>query len=1240
MRKFWKNTLIALSALTMCTALGACNGTNDVEKATIAPQTYRVAKMGESVSLADVTAKDGAGNAVSVAFQVTDEQGKAVSVSGGAFTPTANGKYKVVCTTAAKDCAPVEFYVYATADGSAYQLTAPTDVPETVEWGTECVLPLAYGEHVVNGEQIADFVVFDEDGNIVHTAPDRFVANELGTYTVEYRLGDKKEKYEIVCQDTSAPIVILRNNMTSDPKYGDNFLLPYIGVIDASEDESKRVVKVYSEDTDREMDISAKNRITIDASRYFIYEIYVEDTGGRGATYQFRIDRAYNAAIDDIPITLNGNTFSWENTAERNFEGYPAVTGYEISLDGGETYPYEVDAQTFSYTIESKEFCSVCVREKVANGVELAKSSTLPFDGKLAKNELSAFDSANYLQTVAPGSYTPFDWNSKNSLRFKFNPDGYRGLTGGVMLAQSDNHCAMNVRFAKTQKVLADSVLVIKMYASDVEKWVRIAGFGKDSIGVPMSDFGWQPATWQEISLPVVSTFGVKVGDTLEGVQILFKELVAIADIRMVSLQEGLSGDQVANFDLAQYEAMVTVPSDWGSGSALGFGARFYMKQSIELDGYGDVTDGVLKMYSSGYAGVRIEFPRKVQVTDNSFLVLKLYTDTNHVPRLRKYGTAGDSGSEGFPLDAYGLQGKKWQEISVPVTAFGYEDGETLEGVEFTYYIGTAYISEISLLDYSDDLNAVKNGVTGSQVANYDVDGYKHYVSVSSASYEIKNGLLTFTDASPYNWQTLTFANEQTVSAGDYIVIRMWTDVRTRIRLGSSTSTGEDLFHAQAGGVWHTEWSYVVSTLNEQTNTMSPGLQTVIIPVARLGCEPNTKIGSIAFAAWEDGKAGAFCIDYIEYISMANNEAGTLADLSKEENVNLALNHTNKYLGCATYGGVDKLSFDSEEKAVKASITGSYRGVRIYFAPLTVQANTFLSIRLKYAPATDNTWVYLGKPGTPADSVAQTEAVKGTVGSSMDTQRFVEKVKVGEWCTVTVNPFDYYNMEIGSTISYVDIYFQDGDLLVKNVTTSTRTIDTLVLGDSYTSRDYWHNVESDLAEVNAFTIGISGAKVSDWVSRLEIIKAYNPKHVVIHVGVNDINKGQSGADCGQEITELITAIQTALPNAKVFYIAISENKNYPQKWEEYAKSNAVVQEFIKQTANAYYIDFFTAQREHNDEWANGGYLTGNGATHLNAEGYAYLTKMVLKAIEKAYDISPDPSYGWQDGNDFGGADIY
>lgn len=1236
MKKIWKNTLIGLSAFVMFSALGACNGTNDVEKATIAPQTYRVAKTGESVSLADVTAKDGAGNAVSVAFQVTDEQGKAVSVSGGAFTPTADGKYKVVCTASVKDCTPVEFYVYATADGSAYQLTAPTDVPETVEWGTECVLPLAYGEHVVNGEQIADFVVFDEDGNAVHTAPDRFVANELGTYTVEYRLGDKKEKYEIVCQDTSAPIVILRNNMTSDPKYGDNFLLPYIGVIDASENESKRTVKVYSEDTDREMEISSKNRITIDASRYFIYEIYAEDTAGRGATYQFRIDRKYDAAIDGIAIELKENTFSWERTSERTFVGYPTVTGYKISLDGGGTYPYEVDAQTFSYTIESKEFCSVCVREKVENGVQVAKSSTLPFDGKLAKNELSAFDSANYLQTVAPGSYTPFDWNSNNSLSFKFKSEGYNGVTGGVMLAQSDNHCAMNVRFAKTQKVLADSVLVIKMYASDVEKWVRIAGFGKDSIGVPMSDFGWQPATWQEISLPVVSTFGVKVGDTLEGVQILFRELVAIADIRMVSLQEGLSGDQVANFDLAQYEAMVTVPSEWGSGSALGFGARFYMKQSIELDGYGDVTDGVVKMYSSGYAGVRIEFPRKVQVTDNSFLVLKLYTDTNHVPRLRKYGTAGDSGSEGFALDAYGLQGKKWQEISVPVTAFGYEDGETLEGVEFTYYIGTAYISEISLLDYSGELNEVKNGVTGSQVANYDVAGYKHYISAKSASYEIKDGLLTFTNATPYAWQTLSFVNAKTVSAGDYIILRMWVDARTRISLDGS-NTGYDLFHANAGGEMQSEWNYVISTYDSKNNKWTPGMQTVIIPVSRLGCKVGETIDTIALATWGDN-AGTICIDYIEYVSTAGNEAGTLADLSKAENVNLALNHTNKYLGCATYGGVDKLSFDTEEKAVKASITGSYRGVRIYFSPLTVQANTFLSIRLKYAPATDNSWIYLGRYGKYSDGI--NEAVKGTVGSSMDTQRFVEKVKVGEWCTVTVNPFDYYNVEIGSTICYLDIYFQDGDLLLKNVTTSTRTIDTLVLGDSYTSRDYWHNVESDLAEVNAFTIGISGAKVSDWVSRLEIIKAYNPKHVVIHVGVNDITQGMDGETCGAAVTELITAIQAELPETKVFYIAISENKNYPSKWEEYAKSNAVVQEFIKQTANAYYIDFFTAQREHNDEWANGGYLTGNGATHLNAQGYAYLTKMVLKAIEKAYDISPDPSYGWQDGNDFGGADIY
>ena len=893
MRKVWKNALLGLSAFVMFTALGACDGANTDKTATIAPQTYRVAKTGESISLADVTAKDSAGNAVSVTVQVTDEQGKTVAVKNGAFTPTADGKYKVVCTASAKDCAPVEFYVYATADGSAYALTAPENVPQTVEWGTECVLPLAYGEHVVNGDQIADIVVRDKDGNSVHTAPDRFVADKLGAYTVEYRLGDKKETYEIVCEDTSAPVVVLRNNMTTDPKYGANFLLPYIGVIDASEDESKRTVKVYSEDTDREMAISSNNRITIDASRYFIYEIYAEDTSGRGATYQFRIDRKYDAAIDAIPVTLTETGIAWENTATREFVGYPTVTGYEISLDGGETFNVSVDSETFAYTIAEKSFCSVIVREITAGGVECAVSSELPYDGALERNELASFAVDDYLQIMEVGSYTPFDWNSNYSMAFKYNPNGYRGVTGGVMLAQSNNYSAMNIRFPKAQKVVSDSVLVIKMYASDVEKWVRIAGFGKDSIGVPMSDFGWQPATWQEISLPVTSTFGVKVGDTLEGVQILFKELVAIADIRMISLQEGLSGNQVANFDLAQYEAMVTVPSEWGSGSALGFGARFYMKQSIELDGYGDVTDGVLKMYSSGYAGVRIEFPRKVQVTDNSFLVLKLYTDTNHVPRLRKYGTAGDSGSEGFPLDAYGLQGKKWQEISVPVTAFGYEDGETLEGVEFTYYIGSAYIDEISVVDFSN-------------------------------------------------------------------------------------------------------------------------------------------------------------------------------------------------------------------------------------------------------------------------------------------------------------------------------------------------VETLVVGDSYTSKTYWKKLETDLADIGAFTIGVGGTTVDEWAEKIDVIKSYNPKNIVIHVGVNDINRGESGAACGAAIIELIKAIQAELPQAKVFYIAISENKNYPQKWEEYAKSNAVVQAYLAKTPNAYYIDFFTAQREHNDEWANGGYIEGDG-THLTQEAYAHLTEMVLQAVQ---------SNGWQDGNDFGAEDIY
>ena len=163
------------------------------------------------------------------------------------------------------------------------------------------------------------------------------------------------------------------------------------------------------------------------------------------------------------------------------------------------------------------------------------------------------------------------------------------------------------------------------------------------------------------------------------------------------------------------------------------------------------------------------------------------------------------------------------------------------------------------------------------------------------------------------------------------------------------------------------------------------------------------------------------------------------------------------------------------------------------------------------------------------------------------------------------------------------------------------TVDTLVFGDSYTSLTYWRQFKDQMAVVNGITIGVSGTEVDEWVGRTgEIATLYAPKNIVIHIGVNDINRGESGTDCGN---------------------AICNNNSHANdgKWAQYAASNEIVKELADESADdtIYYIDFNSAM----DEVRENGSMNNNGFSgdnlHLSTEGYELFSSMIIEAIQSA-----------------------
>ncbi|MBQ8289096.1 MAG: hypothetical protein IJX76_10115 [Clostridia bacterium] len=192
---------------------------------------------------------------------------------------------------------------------------------------------------------------------------------------------------------------------------------------------------------------------------------------------------------------------------------------------------------------------------------------------------------------------------------------------------------------------------------------------------------------------------------------------------------------------------------------------------------------------------------------------------------------------------------------------------------------------------------------------------------------------------------------------------------------------------------------------------------------------------------------------------------------------------------------------------------------------------------------------------------------------------------------------------------------EDGAILhTLHLTQAYESVETLIIGDSYTGKTSWRLLDEQTASIGGSSVGISGTKVDLWLSNVNTLKIYDPENIVIHIGVNDINGGISGSTCGNNIVSLIQKLQTAFPDVKIFYVSICDNTANSGKWSEYKTSNDIVKAYADKTDGVYYIDFASQMKTEGPKMTDQGFRDG---LHLNAEGYVLFSKVICDAVKKA-----------------------
>ena len=174
-------------------------------------------------------------------------------------------------------------------------------------------------------------------------------------------------------------------------------------------------------------------------------------------------------------------------------------------------------------------------------------------------------------------------------------------------------------------------------------------------------------------------------------------------------------------------------------------------------------------------------------------------------------------------------------------------------------------------------------------------------------------------------------------------------------------------------------------------------------------------------------------------------------------------------------------------------------------------------------------------------------------------------------------------------------------------------VDYLFLGDSYIDTAFWYNYDSAFGTLNSANIGVGGTKVDYWINQLASVSAlYNPKNIIVHIGVNDIDDGNTTGEYAYgRLEAMLNKYHAEFPEATIYFANICHNMMFTAKWGEYDSFNALVKTFAENNSWVKIVDMaskITAENGSTMRWYNADGL------HYGVDGYALFNKAVKEAL--------------------------
>lgn len=173
----------------------------------------------------------------------------------------------------------------------------------------------------------------------------------------------------------------------------------------------------------------------------------------------------------------------------------------------------------------------------------------------------------------------------------------------------------------------------------------------------------------------------------------------------------------------------------------------------------------------------------------------------------------------------------------------------------------------------------------------------------------------------------------------------------------------------------------------------------------------------------------------------------------------------------------------------------------------------------------------------------------------------------------------------------------------------TSDADILFIGSS--SFNGYIGFDEDYETYNAVNLGFGGSQMSDVLYFFDLlVKPYDPKHIIIYEGDNDLFAGLSVDEFMADVKAFVRLVRIYKPGTLISFVSPKPSPSRKRLEKIYHEAHLALFEYANSTAGVDFIDVSTPMYQLNGKMRTD--IWKNDSLHMNRTGYEEIWTPILQ----------------------------